>query len=333
MAQFGFLLPTRGVVQMSDERTELTARAQTEVVGLATRAELQGFDAVWVGDSVLAKPRFEPFTVLAAVASATKSVMLGTAVYLPNLRHPVNVAHQTATLNQLSGGRLSFGVGVGGGAAVRREHEQMNVPFSRRGTMLDEVLDVVTALWTGDSVDYDGEFYQLEDASIGFQTVFDPPIYVASKAFDPSQGFPRPIRDRIATYADGWLPSAPFSTAVSYSPKMYADGLEKVREFVADAGRNPDAIDPAYYQDIVVADTEAEALQQARQFLGAYYTDTDKLTDKQIRQRGVFGPPERVREHFRRYADAGVHSFVIRFTGANQHEQLRRFATVRNDVM
>ncbi len=332
MAQFGLLLPTRGVVQASDDRSELSELATAEVVGLAERAEGLGAGAVWVGDSVLAKPRLEPLATLSALAAATETITLGSAVYLPNLRHPVNVAHQTATLDQLSGGRLALGVGVGGGPAVRREHEQMGVPFARRGAMLDEALAVVTALWSGGPVDHDGEFFHLEDASIGFQPASDPPIYVASKEFDPREGFPRRIRERIANYADGWLPSAPFSTDISYSPETYAAGLEAVRGFVADAGRGPDAFDPAYYLDVVVDDTERAALSRAREFVTTYYTGVDDLTDEQVRQRGVFGPPERVRKHLERYADAGVRSFVLRFTAEEQHEQLDRLAPVLADM-
>lgn len=331
MAQFGFLLPTRGVVQTSEDRTELTARAQADIVGLAARAEHHGFDGVWVGDSVTAKPRFDPLATLSAVAVATESVTLGTAVYLPNLRHPVNVAHQTATLDQLSGGRLALGVGVGGGPAVREEHDQLGIPFDRRGAVLDETLEVITYLWSGDPVDYDGEFFQLENASIGFRPARNPPLYAASKEFDPSKGFPRRIRERIATYADGWLPSAPFSPGVSYSPEMYAAGFERVREFVAEAGRDPDSVDPAYYQDVVVADSEEAALERAREFILTYYAGVDDLTDEQLRQRGVFGPPARIREHFERYADAGVRSFVVRFTAENQREQLTRFVTALED--
>ena len=326
MTQFGVLLPTRGIVQTSSERTELTARSQAEILSLARRAEHLGFDGVWVGDSVLAKPRLDPLTTLAAVSAATESVTLGTAVYLPNLRHPVSVAHQTATLDQLSSGRLALGVGVGGGPAVQREHEQLDVPFDRRGAMLDETLDVVTALWSGETVSFTGEFFDLQDASIGFQPAREPPIYVASKAFDPSDGFPRRIRQRIADHGDGWLPSAPFSPAVSYSPAMYAAGLEKVRGFAADAGRDVETVDPAYYIDVVVDDSERAALDRARAFITTYYTGVDELQDSQIRQRGVFGSPAQIHDTLGAYIDAGVETFVVRFTAQNQADQLTRFA-------
>jgi hypothetical protein len=103
MPSHGILLPTRASVQSSSDRPTLTARTAGDVVGLAQRIEALGFESVWVGDSVLAKPRHEPLTTLSAVAAATEAVELGTSVYLPPLRDPVHIAHQAATLDQLSG--------------------------------------------------------------------------------------------------------------------------------------------------------------------------------------------------------------------------------------
>lgn len=147
------------------------------------------------------------------------------------------------------------------------------------------------------------------------------------EAVRPLGGVPRPVRRRLAERGSGRLPSAPFSSGLPFSPEAYAAGLERIRGFFEEAGRDPDELDPAYYQD-VVADTEAEALKTARSFLERYYPDASDLTDEQVRQRGVFGPPERVREHFEVYADAGVRTFVIRFTAEDQAAQLRRLSDV-----
>jgi alkanesulfonate monooxygenase SsuD/methylene tetrahydromethanopterin reductase-like flavin-dependent oxidoreductase (luciferase family) len=90
--RIGYLLPTR-------ERV-MEGRPQTgPLLDLAVRAEGLGFDSVWVGDSLLARPRHDPLTLLAAVAARTKKVQLGTAVFLPALRNPVVLAHQLATLD------------------------------------------------------------------------------------------------------------------------------------------------------------------------------------------------------------------------------------------
>ena len=331
MTSFGYLLPTRGVVFSSDDRAELTARVQADVVGLARRAESLGYEAVWVGDSVLAKPRLEPLSTLAAVAGSTESIDLGTAVYLPNLRHPINVAHQTATVDQLSGGRLSIGVGVGVRPPERREMEAFGVEYGRRGAYLDETLDVVTSLWQGEPVTYDGEFHSLADASIGFSPAVDPEIYVASAAFNPDRGFPRPIRRRLQAVGDGWLP-------IAMSPDTYAAGLANIREFMAETDRGAGAITPGYYLDVAIADSESEAIERARAFLRGYYGDQvgydedEALSDDTVKGRGVFGPPADVAGEIGEYIDSGVERFVVRFIAGNQREQLRRFRAVVDAV-
>lgn len=325
MTTYGYLLPTRANVFASETAAELTARVDADVLGLARRAEALGYDAVWVGDSVLAKPRLEPLSTLAAVASATEAVTLGTAVYLPILRHPVHVAHTTATLDQLSGGRLALGVGVGVRPAERTEQRQLDVPFERRGALLNETLDLIAELWEGTPIDHGGKFYDVENAGIGFGPCRSPPIYVASAAVDPSKGFPATIRERLATHADGWLP-------IGLSPEAYTTGLDRVRAIVADADRDPDLIDPALYLDVVVADTEAAALEEAREFLAAYYAadgasyDESALSEETIAKGGAFGPLALIEQRLAEYEEAGVETFVVRFVAANQREQLHRFA-------
>src|SRR5215471_5924742 len=97
--RLGYLLPTRERVMEGRSHTG-------PLLALAERAEGLGFDSLWVGDSLLARPRHDPLTLLAAVAARTRKVRLGTAVFLPALRNPVVLAHQLATLDQISEGRL-----------------------------------------------------------------------------------------------------------------------------------------------------------------------------------------------------------------------------------
>ena len=100
--RIGYLLPTRESI--------MEGRPEAEpLLGLAERAEQLGYDSVWVGDSLLARPRHEPITLLAGVAGRTRRVKLGTAVLLPALRNPVLLAHQVATLDQVSAGRVILG--------------------------------------------------------------------------------------------------------------------------------------------------------------------------------------------------------------------------------
>ena len=108
--------------------------ARELVTKLATEAETLGFGSVWRGEGVTARPRFEPLVTLATVAGVTDTVTVGTAVYLPHLRHPVHVGHQTTTLNLLSGGRLALGIGIGGDSPPdRAERAHLDVTMGPRG--------------------------------------------------------------------------------------------------------------------------------------------------------------------------------------------------------
>ncbi|MFB6310252.1 MAG: LLM class flavin-dependent oxidoreductase [Salinirussus sp.] len=319
MTRYGYLLPTRGIVDASPDAETLAARVESEVLGLARRAETLGYSHAWIGDSVLAKPRLEPLSTLAAVAAETDAIELGTAVYLPTLRHPVHVAHLTATVDQLSGGRLALGVGVGRREAVRREYENLGLTYNRRGARMDETLAVLDRLWSGEAVDYDGDFIAIEEASIGFGPVRNPPIYIPTSAPDPGEEIPEPLLDRLATYGDGWLPNW-------CSPETYAAGLEQVHAALEAADRDPDALDAAYYMDVAIGDDEAAAIETAREFYEAYYPGLNDLSDAEVRGRGTFGSAAMVAETLEAYARAGVETMVVRFATTNQRVQLARFS-------
>ena len=108
---FGYLLPTREVV-MAPGNPDFAS-----LIDLAETAEGHGFDSVWCGDSVLARPRLEALSTLAAIAGRTQKVKLGTAVFLPALRNPVILANEVANLDIISNGRVILGVGIAGRGA------------------------------------------------------------------------------------------------------------------------------------------------------------------------------------------------------------------------
>ena len=129
------------------------------LLALAARAEALGYDSVWVGDSVLARPRHDPLTLLAGVAGRVPRVALGTAVLLPALRNPVLLAHQVATLDQVSEGRFILGVGIARDVPnIRAEFAACGVPFEKRVGRMMEGLRLCRALWSGEAVDWDGRW-------------------------------------------------------------------------------------------------------------------------------------------------------------------------------
>src|SRR3984957_17238644 len=141
--KIGYLLPTRE--QIMEGKPEAAP-----LLELATRAEAQGFDSVWVGDSVTARPRHDALGLLAGVAARVPRVQLGTAVLLPALRNPVLLAHQVATLDQISEGRVILGVGFAADVPnIRAEFAACGVPFEKRIGRMMEGLRLCRALWPG----------------------------------------------------------------------------------------------------------------------------------------------------------------------------------------
>src|ERR1700749_1064983 len=123
--RIGYLLQTR-------ERVRQGRPEAAPLLALAERAGGLGYDSIWVGDSLLARPRHDPLTLLAAVAARTQKAELGTAVLLPALRNPVVLAQQIATLDQISEGRYILGVGIASdNAAIRAEFVAAGVPFEK----------------------------------------------------------------------------------------------------------------------------------------------------------------------------------------------------------
>ena len=161
--KFGILLPTRRIVMEGGDTGGFD-----EIIRLARKAEDAGLDSVWVGDSLTAKPRLEPLTTLTAVASHTRRVRLGTAVLLAALRHPVHLAHQAATLDFISGGRLILGAGVGGAfnEAQRREWMDAGVDAHSRAGRFEEVVTIVRSLTAGEAVNHHGRHFRLDDVRI-----------------------------------------------------------------------------------------------------------------------------------------------------------------------
>src|SRR5205823_14835744 len=143
----GLLLPSREVLLWAGGNLAL-------LVDAARSAESAGFDSVWVGDSLLARPRGEPLVALGAIAGATSRVTLGTAVLLPLLRHPVSLAHALATLDRLSKGRLIVGVGPGADLpGTHAELKAVGVPSDRRVSGMAGAMEQCRRLWRNEEAD------------------------------------------------------------------------------------------------------------------------------------------------------------------------------------
>src|SRR5262245_43744867 len=303
--EFGVLLPTREAI--------MSGRPETgPLLAMAERAEAAGFDSVWIGDSLTARPRHEPLTLLAAVAGRTRRVRLGTGVLLPALRNPVVLAHVVGTLDRVSEGRVILGVGIAADMpAIRKEFAAAGVPFERRVGRFLETLEICRALWTRDNVSFSGKHFTLEGATVEPKPhrPGGPPIWIGGSG---------PTALREAPRFDAWVPTGP-------SVEFSAEHWPRVQAAAKAAGRAPDAVTGAAYVTLALDPNPAAAEQRLHQFLETYYAAPARAI--LARQACYAGPIEGCAEWLQRWLAAGAHHLMFRFAGGDQLAQVDETAS------
>jgi alkanesulfonate monooxygenase SsuD/methylene tetrahydromethanopterin reductase-like flavin-dependent oxidoreductase (luciferase family) len=290
----GYLLPTReGVMAGRHEAMP--------IVDLAEKVEKSGLDSVWVGDSLTAKPRHDPITMLAAIAGRTQRIQMGTAVLLPLLRNPVLLAQQLATLDQISEGRSIIGIGVGNDLPSNRaEFEAAGVPFEKRIGRLIEMFKLCKALWRDERVSWDGR-WTLQDQELGPlpHTPGGPPIWAAGSV-------PASLK-RCARYFDGYFPSGPNDAAV------FGERFNTVRAHAKEEGRPDGAITGAAYLTLAIDEEQAAADTAMNTYLETYY---NQPAEKIRRYQGCYtGSKAGAIEWLQGYVDAGATHLCLRIIG------------------
>src|SRR4029077_8608004 len=184
------------------------------LIEMAVRAEKSGaIDAVWVGDSIISKPRLECIPLLGAIAGQTSRLRLGVACMATIAqRNPVLLALQWASLDVLSGGRTWLAACMGYPASqhptAAKELEVMGIASKERPGRLEEMIQALRALWSDEHASFHGKYYSFDDVDLLLNPIQQPfPIYIAGTPRANNIGDPgveRALR-RIARYADGWM--------------------------------------------------------------------------------------------------------------------------------
>ena len=221
------------------------------VNNMAIKLEELGFSSLWVSDHILmpetikadypfAKdgkatwdtniPWYDSLILLAMAASVTKEIKLGTAIIVLPLRHPIIFAKQTATIDELSKGRLELGIGAGW---LSDEFDALNIDFKSRGKKLEDWIKISRNCWTGAPKSFKSDHYNLPE---GFLTLPKPyknniPFYIG--------GHSKFALKRAATLADGWLPQ---QSALSIDPSKLVEPIQIMRKEAKLAGKNPNEL-------------------------------------------------------------------------------------------
>lgn len=312
----GILLPTREAAVAGDYSV-------APLLDLAQRAEDLGFDSVWAGDSLLARPRLDPLIVLAACATVTRHVALGTAALTAALRPPLIGANMLTSLDHVAPGRLRVGVGAGFPVPeTEREFSAVGVPPAGRSARLDETVRLWKQAWSAEAGGRGGEPCAGNDGRTAFHgAIWDvdgldrlprPAVPGGPRVWLAAGGGPA-VLDRVAGLYDGWLPFLP-------DPARYQWAWDRVMRLAAAAGRLPSAIEPGLYATVYLDAKSARGEARLEEYVRGYYGRS--LEFMSAIQAFCHGTPQHCANWLAGFIAAGARHLVLRVGSLNPGRQL-----------
>jgi probable F420-dependent oxidoreductase len=259
------------------------------VVNFAKNCEAMGVDSMWTIDRV-AYDNLEPLTMLAAAAGTTQRIRLGTSVLLGNLRHPSHLAKIVATLDFISNGRMTLGLGFG---SRESDYKAVEVPFDKRGSRAVEQVNLIKRLWTEENVTHTGKFFNVENLTIGPRPIQKPiPVWTGGSA--------EVALKRAGSWADGYICG---SSAIPEFPQTW----EKVAGYARAAGRNPDDIEKAGLTFMAINDDNAKAIKTVEDYVMRYY---GRLR-ADVANTSLVGSPAAVADRIEAFLSRGLDTLII----------------------
>jgi alkanesulfonate monooxygenase SsuD/methylene tetrahydromethanopterin reductase-like flavin-dependent oxidoreductase (luciferase family) len=310
--KWGLSLPNRGVLfGLTKIDTILDAARLAEQSGV--------FESVWFGDSFIHKPRIESIVMLSAAAARTEKVRLGVICMASfPVRHPVLVAIQWASLDQLSKGRTILGVCIGGGH--EGELRAFGVKRDERVGRLTEGIELLRQIWSDDEVNHRGKYYTLEGYRIVPKPVQKPcPIWIAvtpDRTVVGDKGVEFAMK-RVAALADGFI-------TMPVPHDDFRRRLDLIEEFAGERGRDLSAFEVSIHGMVNINDDRRAAREEAMYYFSNYYAP-GYPSEELVKVWLAHGPPEECAHLIQGWLDMGITTPVLRFTSRNQLGQMERF--------
>ncbi len=258
------------------------------------RAEALGFHSLWVQEQAVlrqAASALEPVSLLSYAAALTRRIFLGAAVFLVNLRNPIQLAKSLASLDQLSQGRLIVGVGLG---AVTRLYQAYGLSPDRRVARFVEAITVMQKLWTENDVTFDGQFWKLQKATLvpkPFQKPH-PPIWFGGAVV--------PAVKRAAKYGSGFI------GAGSSSIEDFRSQVQTLVAALEEQKKDPAGFSIGKRVYIAVDRDREKAAKVTREWFGLYYGRAE-MADRVA----VWGNAEECAQKLREVVAAGARLLVL----------------------
>jgi alkanesulfonate monooxygenase SsuD/methylene tetrahydromethanopterin reductase-like flavin-dependent oxidoreductase (luciferase family) len=312
---FGFTIPQRGVF--------FGIATWPEMIALAREADrIALFDSVWVGDSIMAKPRPESIGLLGALAAATSRVKLGVGCMASfPIRDPILFAYQWATLDLISSGRMVLAActGIVAGGVSAKEGGVWDIRDGQRGNRMAENIAICRRLWSEDDVSFTGKYRSFAGVTIKPRPIQQPcPIWIAANPM-PAQA-EMPLR-RVAKIADGWM-------TVNIFPNMLGGLWPKLSGYLRDERKDPAAFPTIAYHNVNINPDRNAALAESKRFLDEYYGPV--FAPQMVEAWTAAGTPAECAANLRGLARDGAKSVTLRITSWDQRGQFDRLV---NEVL
>jgi alkanesulfonate monooxygenase SsuD/methylene tetrahydromethanopterin reductase-like flavin-dependent oxidoreductase (luciferase family) len=310
--KWGISLPNRGALFGLTDVEELIETAKV--------AEQSGvFESVWFGDSLIHKPRLEAITMLAAVATHTRKVRLGTICMASfPIRHPVLLAIQWASLDQVSQGRTLLGVCIGG--AHEGELRAFGVKREERVGRMKEGIQLLRQIWSDDEVMHRGKYYRLEGYNIVPKPVQKPPpiwIAVSPEREQVGDKVVDVAMRRVGVLADGYI-------TMGVTAEELRKRLTVIEHTAKEIGKDLSNFEVAIHGMVNIDDDKHAAYAQAKDYFNHYYGPTYP-PESLIKVWLAHGPPKDCVRLIQGWIDMGITTPVLRFTAKDQLGQVKRF--------
>ena len=303
--EFGLLLHTRDMLG-EEERPACFDELWED----AAFAEQMTFDQIWLGDSVciLNRARGDCLTTMAALACKTNRIRIGTVPLIAALRNPVLLAHSLATLDVISGGRLSVAVSVAPTTEYNeRQFIACGVPFRQKAGRVSESIVLMRRLWSERSFAFDGKYYQFKEIGVLPKPIQKPgiPIWIAASDNENSL-------KRVAKLANGWV-------TIAHNLEDFTIRRRKIDAYAAEFGRQNDVRGSLLFASLGKDGgvSKDEGWSWMERFFGR---PRSEITN----QATIFGTVKECAETLHRYIDAGLTGLIIRIASSDEKNQMQR---------